>query len=450
MDNTLVVSINYRLGPLGFFALDTAGLRGNQAIQDILLGLQWVQDNIGAFGGNPKQVLLFGQSAGADNTFLVSTLPQAPKLIKAAVSESGGGRAAPPASAVQAFGAKYAQLLNCSVNDVACLRSIPTSILNSTLPPSTAIGIDGSPVTQFGPNVDGSIIPAQPATAGVQVPTIFGTTSSEGTLFILASFGTKVTNLTSADYLEFLSAQFAPSVLPLITKQYPIAAFNSTPYPAFFALASIVTDAAYKCPAYRGLNTAVAKGLPAYTYLDAHTPSCQWLPGVPASALKLLGATHAAELPLVFDRLTGFENGTCSLSTSDGAISKVLVDAWTAMASSGDPGTSALQWPRFIADQDLNGVVINDTAAAGAVDYSACAFWDKIDALSLQLGIGAGVGKFGSNGTNATSAVSPATGTSGSTTSPRAFTGAAASWKGSGKGALAGIAAAVVGGLAVL
>lgn len=426
-ENAVIVSINYRLGPLGFFALDSAGFQGNQAIQDMLMGLQWVQDNIGAFGGDAKQVLLFGQSAGAENAFIISTLPQAPKLIKAAILESGGGRTAALAAPVQTFGARYADLLKCSGHDAVCLRSIPVSILNSTLPPSTAIGIDGSPVDSFVPYVDGTIIPAQPSTAGVQVPTMFGSTTEEGTLFILGAFGQRFANLTDTDYLEFLSSQFAPSIVPLIAKQYPISAFNMTLYPAFFALANIVTDAAYKCSSYRGLKTATAKGVPVYTYLNAHAPSCEWIPGIPAESLKLLGATHSAELPLVFGRVTGLSDGTCNLTAKEGQLSKQLIQSWTAMASKANPSSGGLQWPLFSAGTSA-GVMINETAEAALVDYSVCDFWDKIDALSVQLGFQVGAGNFSANATTKSGSTGLATGTAGvaaSTSNPSAFTSAA-------------------------
>ena len=82
------MSINYRLGLLGFLALESAGMSGNFGIQDILLGLEWIQSNIAAFGGDPSKVLLFGQSAGATNIFIISSLSQATSLVKEVVSES--------------------------------------------------------------------------------------------------------------------------------------------------------------------------------------------------------------------------------------------------------------------------------------------------------------------------------------------------------------------------
>jgi len=94
--DSIVVSVNYRLGPLGFLAYPDAGITGNYAIQDQLLALRWVQDEISAFGGDPDKVLLFGQSAGAADSYILSSLPQAPSLFRAVALESGGGRDAPP------------------------------------------------------------------------------------------------------------------------------------------------------------------------------------------------------------------------------------------------------------------------------------------------------------------------------------------------------------------
>lgn len=119
----LMVSINYRLGPLGFLALEEAGIGGNMAIQDILLGLQWIQDNIAAFGGDPKKVMLHGQSSGALNSFVVATLPQAPKLFSSIILESGGGRDQPLIERGEALGQSYAEALNCSVSDVSMTRN---------------------------------------------------------------------------------------------------------------------------------------------------------------------------------------------------------------------------------------------------------------------------------------------------------------------------------------
>lgn len=117
--DAIAVSINYRLGPLGFFGLDSAGIEGNMGIKDYFTALKWVHENIASFGGDPTKILVYGQSSGADDTYVLSTLPQARPYIAAAICESGGGVDLPPYKDVQSFGAKYARMLGCARNNVS-------------------------------------------------------------------------------------------------------------------------------------------------------------------------------------------------------------------------------------------------------------------------------------------------------------------------------------------
>jgi carboxylesterase type B len=134
-DDTVMVSINYRLGPLGFLALESAGIGGNFGIEDILLGLQWIQTNIAAFGGDPVSYCLLRNGtvltlARTEKSALVrsigrryqhlhvSTLPQAKSLISVAISESGGGRDLATSAEMQPIGASFASSLGCSSKDV--------------------------------------------------------------------------------------------------------------------------------------------------------------------------------------------------------------------------------------------------------------------------------------------------------------------------------------------
>lgn len=212
--NTIVVAVNYRLGPLGWLTLESAGIQGNFGLQDILLALTWVQTNIAAFGGDPvssliglsalqfdtdgilqqKRVLLFGQSAGSADTFFVSSLPQAPSLIKAAIMESGGGRSYAGSDAANAYSAEYASLINCSTSDVSyriyapnfafglrtfqasCFRTAPVTTLNTSVPSGAKVSTvaNGRTYNGWGPHVDGVIVPEDPGVAGVQVPAVFG------------------------------------------------------------------------------------------------------------------------------------------------------------------------------------------------------------------------------------------------------------------------------------
>lgn len=117
--DSIAVAIQYRLGPLGFLALESAGIEGNMGIKDQLAALEWVQTNIAAFGGDSKKVLLFGQSSGADDVFAIASLTQAKSLVSSVICESGGGFDLHVNETMQNVGADYAIGLNCSSTDVS-------------------------------------------------------------------------------------------------------------------------------------------------------------------------------------------------------------------------------------------------------------------------------------------------------------------------------------------
>ncbi|KAB8229366.1 Alpha/Beta hydrolase protein [Aspergillus alliaceus] len=313
-------SVNYWLGPLGFLALSAAGFEGNQGIQDILLGLEWVRENIGAFGGDPKKVLLFGQSAGAVNAFIIATLPQAPSLINAAITESGGGRDVLFNSTAQRVGDSVAQRLSCKATDRTCLQSKSISSLQNAyktnpflsqgLGAADAIGIVSPESHVFYPHHDGKVIPAQPSHHRVQVPTVFGFAQREGTIFASAQFAPDLGSANSTAYNAFLTQNFGPKLAPVIKKYYPLSLFSSTTFPAIAAISTF-----------------------------QHTPSCAWLESIPPEAISTLGATHTAEIPLIFGNLAHqpVPDGSCNATTTEYGLASGLMGLWRSMAEKGEP-----------------------------------------------------------------------------------------------------------------
>ncbi|KAF8856038.1 alpha/beta-hydrolase [Acephala macrosclerotiorum] len=376
-EGALLVSINYRLGSLGFLALESAGITGNFGIEDILLGLQWIQDNIAAFGGSTKKVLLFGQSAGATNAFIVSTLPQATSLINSVISESGAGRDVATSDVAYTLGASYADSLNCS--DAACLRSKTTAELNATAPelPGTIIYSSLHPNT-FQPYIDGKIIASQPSAVGTKVPTVYGSNANEGSIFVLGQY--RSTNITNDQYNIFLQDNFG-SAAQNVAQYYPLSAFSASPFPGFTAMSTIITDVSYFCPAYRALNSAARNGIPSWTYLFSHTPSCLWFENLfPPQALPVVQAAHTAEIAFTFGNLENLPlpNGTCNFTLVEHGISKALVEAWTSIAATGNPSTSSLEWPVWNGTASLGVNILNSTTV-GVVNYTTCEFWDVIE-----------------------------------------------------------------------
>jgi para-nitrobenzyl esterase len=104
------------------------------------------------------------------------------------------------------------------------------------------------------------------------------TDTQEGTLFVLGQYNPQ--NTTGIQYEAFLQENFG-STAPLVANTYPLSAFNSSPFPAFSAMSEIIKDVSYFFPAHRALNVAVQNGVPAWTYLWDHTPSCAWFNFIP-------------------------------------------------------------------------------------------------------------------------------------------------------------------------
>ncbi|KAI5459593.1 putative carboxylesterase [Mariannaea sp. PMI_226] len=420
--DAVFVSINYRLGPLGFLALDSAGVPGNQGISDILLGLQWVQDNIAEFGGDPKKVLLHGQSAGSTDVFTVATLPQAPRLINAAIMQSGGGRDIQGKVTAQRVGSDFVKALNCSVSDTECLTGKSVSDIQKAVRNTPGLNAKSFPLLvisnaisyEFQPHVDGTVIPVQPSNVTVKVPSIFGSTSREGAILALLQYSDAPkgpASATEADYQKFLSQNFGSNIAAMIEERYPVAAFNSTPFPAFYAMSAILGYTNYVCTAHRGLQVATSEGkVPVWAYNFAHTPHCPWLPSLPESALKLVGPSHTADIPFVFAHTEHLPigNSSCSMTTEEKSLSHYLVDAWTNMAAHGEPKGD---WPQYKNDKESQGINIgsaaNDSSATpvpGYVNYTGCAFWDQVNQMleAQENNQSSSVGQ-GTNSTNAAS-----------------------------------------------
>lgn len=385
-EKVIQVSIGYRVGPLGFLALDSLGLQGNQGIQDQLLGLQWVQENIEAFGGDTKKVLLFGQSAGAADTYIISSLPQAPSLISAAIMQSGSGNTLQTTSGVQNATEAFVKALGCGLDDIACVRAASVSTINSSI---SASGSSSPTII-----VDGTIVPAQPLEAGLKVPAVAGSTTDEGTLFILAQYQTSVLTLNSTDYDGFLTSRFGP-LAQKVNETYSLSKYAGVSGgPVLAAMSAVMTHAQFRCPTRRFIRQASQDGVPVWTYSFNHTLSCPWYASIPSYALDLLASTHTAEIPFVFNGTTNMPkyNGTCSLSAGEVALAAKMLGAWDSMATNANPGSD---WPQYNTSSSSGVNVVGDDFTIGTVDYSMCDFWDEIQAATAN-----GTSSGGANGTS--------------------------------------------------
>ena len=213
---------------------------------------------------------------------------------------------------------------------------------------------------------------------------MFGSNANEGGLFALGTYLS--VEISEANYSIFLTDNFGPAA-SIVANQYPLTlpVFNSTGFPAFAAISTIITEAQFRCPAYQAMLKSQSNNIPVYTYLNSHIPSCQWTTDLPAIAIPFVNATHTSELPYVFGNGVGLPlpNGTCNISAQENAISETLIAAWSAMASTGNPSVQGLQWPRWNNNTGMGVNIVNATSV-GAVDYSQCGFWDMIDNMYLN------------------------------------------------------------------
>ena len=243
-DGVTVVTINYRLGALGFLAhpalADANGQSGDYGLMDQQAALRWVQRNIASFGGDPRNVTIFGESAGGLSTLSQIASPAARGLFSRAIVESGSYNLTQASLAsAEAAGQAFAAKAGCSDQAAACLRSLPVSTI---LANENAGG--------YTPNINSEVLPQTLKTAFAtgefnRVPIINGTNHDEWRLFVALS-ELEGNPVTAANYQSMISATLgvpAP-VAAVIAAEYPLSAY---PSPAV-ALGAVGTDAIFACP----------------------------------------------------------------------------------------------------------------------------------------------------------------------------------------------------------
>jgi para-nitrobenzyl esterase len=388
--HVVVVSINYRLGALGFLAHPALTAEssdhptsGNYGFEDQQAALRWVKDNIAAFGGDPAQVTIWGESAGGYSVCAHLVAPDSAGLFQRAISESGlcSGHIGTTRDAQYANGEALAAAVGCTdpTHVIECLRAkTPEDFLqvSSGAPPlpgglffqgprSAADG--GAAVsTAFSPVTDGVIIPVDIAAVGsgfAKVPLLLGTNQNEGTLFTAPGLfgGTPVSD--DASYQAALERSFGATVAANVLAQYPSSAF-ATPNDA---LNEVATDAFFVCPARKLARDASSAGADVYLYAFAHVPEKPLLPN--------LGVFHASELGYVF----GTAAPLAPPQADEEPLGATIRGYWTRFAHGSDPnGGGAPAWPKFTTagDQDLKLDLPAPSAEVGH-KKAKCDFWDS-------------------------------------------------------------------------
>lgn len=355
-DGVVCVTINYRVGAEGFLSLDEGN--ANRGLLDQVAALQWVRENIAAFGGDPGNVTIFGESAGGMSVGMLLSMPRAEGLFRRAIVESGTAQHVTSAAPAQRITQYIAGKLGVAATREA-IAAVPLDrLLAAQLelrgeleahPDPQRWGEAATNALPWEPMIDGDILPAHPldrivagASAGVDV--IVGTNTDEHRLFLVP--GGAIDQVTDEALVAAMAAYGLPAEKALATYRaaHPNAHTGDL-------LAAVMTDWYWRIPAVR-LADAHAKNAPA-TYMYEFAWRSPQFNG-------LLGACHGLEIPFVFDTLS---NGTEPLlgTNPPQRLAGTMHAAWVAFAISGSPG-----WPAY--DLTQRATMRFDTASAVAND----------------------------------------------------------------------------------
>jgi para-nitrobenzyl esterase len=353
----IVVTLNYRLGFLGF--LETTGLakephaQVNYGIMDQRAALQWVQTNIAAFGGDPKNTTILGQSAGGASVVTHVVSPGSAGLFQNALIESGAYvfltvQTLPTA---KTNGDAFAKDEGCGPSDTACLRALPVKSILAEPSPGGVTAIAG------GLTVDGTILPQSPLDALIaqqytHVPVMQGTNHDEFRLFTAELFDLAGGPLTAAEYPFFVQATLDEVGLgdaaKRVLKKYPLSDYASPD----LAVSALATDAAFATMAVVS-DDLFALGTPVYGYefADENCPD-DFLPPVSFP----YGAAHEFELPFLGD---SFNHTFLPLTSAEKRLSTAMVDYWSEFSGTGSPNsTKTPPWLPYVPlVGDMNALV---------------------------------------------------------------------------------------------
>ncbi|NBO50074.1 MAG: carboxylesterase, partial [Chitinophagia bacterium] len=369
-NGVILVTINYRLGRLGFFAFPALSnehpneFKGNYAFMDQIAALQWIQKNIAAFGGDPKNVTIFGESAGGVSVHSMITIPSAKGLFHKAILESSGGRdgvltgrplnkenADPfyPISAEQ-IGINFARRHGIEGTDAAALAKLRALTTAEIVDGGEENDGPGGKRIYSGSILDGKLVIETSQSAYIagrqpNIPIIIGSNSAE----VPAGF----VNAASKDELLSMFGSLRDEAISAYDPQ------GKTELPELLTMVN--TDKVWAEPARFTANAFAKKNTPAYIYLFSYV----------ADSLKnrmRYGASHGSEIPYVFNTLES-RRGNIVVTSNDKEVAKVMHQYWINFAKNGNPNGGQLpNWPAYHPSKNELLEIQSDGKAVGKPD----------------------------------------------------------------------------------
>ena len=331
-NDAVVVTINYRLGIMGYLNLPQLGTgSGNFGLLDQQAALRWVNQNVAAFGGDPRNITIAGQSAGGSSVCDQVSSPTAKGLFEKAIIVSGGCSMTAPATA-QATSEKIVAALGCPTasDALACLRAAT---------PAQILAVQETGLTP-GPSTGGSAFPLNPATAIAtgefnRVPVINGSVHDERRLFVFQDYDYAGHPLTATDYTNLVDSSYGAAA-PAVLARYPVSDYSSPD----IAWATVQTDQLDQ--ARKVIDDELAQWTPTFAYeFDVeNTPeftSIYLLQQTNAAAKAFpFGATHVDDLAYLWQYL----GLTPPLTDAQLALSDQITDYWNNFQRTGNPNGS--------------------------------------------------------------------------------------------------------------
>jgi para-nitrobenzyl esterase len=379
--DVVVVSLNYRLGALGYLTHPelrdhATGASGNWGLLDQIAALRWVRENAGSFGGDPSNVTVFGESAGAMSVTTLMATPAARGLFQRAIAQSGA-----PVTARYDEAAATAERVSALLDvPIARLREVPADQLVDAQQrmmfnrsPRQAIGISGDAMP-FRPTVDGETLPRQPEEAvgdghAADVALLIGTNRDEMKLFAMLDQG----ELDEATLRARLSATVGRDHGERVLRTYEgTRAARGEPTDAKELWSAMETDRFFRAPTNRFAAVHSAHQPCTYAYLFC------W-----SSPSPMLGAAHAVELPFVFGTL---DAPMVDLFAGSGPeaehLAALVQDAWSGFARTGTPATAGLgDWPAFDGERRCTMVLGPTSGVEDAPRCEELACWESLPAM---------------------------------------------------------------------
>ncbi|XP_070593952.1 cholinesterase-like [Erythrolamprus reginae] len=391
-ENVIVVTINYRLGALGFLYLPPAA-PGNLGLWDQQLALKWIKENAAVFGGDPSRVTVLGHSAGAASVNFHLLAPKSQDLFAQAVIQSGTANAfwawRSPEEAKR-LALEFVHLLGCSKDsNISIVHCLQTKNVSELIQHEIAMSFKSFLADfPFRPTVDGEFLLGDPEKlmeeGQIQVkPVLIGATSDEAATYVHNLFPNITDNLINQEQLlkgiGLLVPNATEDFIRTIAMRYSEGLHGPAQYRS--AMSHFYTDRIFSCPLMEAAGNIRKTGSPVYAYLFAHRPSWSIWP-------EWIGASHSAEVPFVFGSFESVNLINQTYTEAETRLSRKMMHYWAEFVRNGNPTGSAAtkdEWPLYNATEQNFFLLHIEPFKERVIEH--CGFLKRLFSKSEETGI---------------------------------------------------------------